>query len=159
MKNDLSRVTDDEISGSMAHQATVGAMSAALQLVTVVEIEQLQNALFKGALPADFETKLTRLSQETLLHQSVEQNCRCFVALLLAIQEGSFADPHAMTQDRLLRVLAYVRKEQDQVPDFKPGGFMDDWREVRAAMSDLANVIQRFKVWKLRHQVPGMWDS
>ena len=155
MKSDLRPAEPDMVSISV--QKPGAPVSIALQILIPDEIEELRRALFKGALPTDFEVKLVRLAQDTLLHQAVEQNCRLFVALFLAIQEGSFADPHAVIQERLLRVLAYVRKEQDQVPDFKPGGFMDDLREVRAACTELSSVIQRFKEWKLRHQVPSMW--
>ena len=130
-----------------------------MHLLTVEEIEELEGTLSKGALPADFENKLTQLAGGTILHQFVEQHCRLFVALIASIRGSCFPDPHTATQQRLLRVLAYVRKENDLIPDFKPAGFMDDLREVRAALADLQPVIQEFKNWRLRHQVPAMWQS
>ena len=131
----------------------------ALQRVTPDELEELQHALSKGMLPADFEVKLTRLAGDSILHQFVEQNCRLFAVLLLAAHHSSFAYASPPAQERLLRVLAYVRKEEDEIADYKPNGFDDDLREVRAATKDLSGLLQIFKTWRLRHQVPGMWPQ
>ncbi len=57
----------------------------------------------------------------------------------------------------MLRVLAYVPKDDDAVPDYKTGGLIDDQQEVRAATVELEALIQAFKAWRLRHQVPAMW--
>ena len=59
-------------------------------------------------------------------------------------------------RERLLRVLAYVRKDEDAIPDYTPEGFKDDQREMRAARVELSGMIQAFKAWPLRHQVPGI---
>jgi hypothetical protein len=128
-----------------------------LDLVTENELEQLRSALAHGRLPADLETKLQTLAQGSLLHCSVEQNCRLFVSLLLASEHSSFNDATRRDLDRLLRVLAYVRKENDTIADCKPNGFVDDQQQVRAAVNDVAEVIQRFKTWTLRTQVPDLW--
>src|SRR5258707_6526229 len=112
-----------------------------LDLVTENELEQLRRTLAQGRVPADLETKLETLSQGSLLHCSVEQNCRLFVSLLLASELSSFNDASRADLDRLLRVLAYVRKENDTIADFKPNGFVDDQQQVRAAVNDLAEVI------------------
>ncbi len=152
------------IQGRIHDQAQPGAQVAPtrpsfLCLVTSHDMQDLGNALARGNLPPDFEAKLRRLAGNSLLHRFVEQNCRLFVALLSAIQDGSFCNARQADRDRLLQVLAYVRKDDDEVPDYKPGGFVDDQREVRAATVEMSLLLQGCKAWRLRHQVPGMWLS
>jgi hypothetical protein len=50
-----------------------------------------------------------------------------------------------------------VRKDDDAIADYKPGGFVDDQQEVRAATQQLGPLLTSFKAWRLRHQVPRMW--
>jgi len=50
-----------------------------------------------------------------------------------------------------------VRKDDDATPDYKPEGFADDQREARAVAMELDDLLQSFKEWRLRHQVPRMW--
>ena len=134
------------------------ALRPALQyLVNANELQELREALARGTLPPDFEAKLTRLAGGGLLHRSLVRHCRCFVALLLAVQEGAFREANPVECERLLRVLAYVRKDDDAIADYKPGGFVDDQEEVRAATVELAPLLKAFKAWRLRHQVPKMW--
>ena len=128
-----------------------------LYLVTAHDVQGLRSALAQGRLPADLETKLARLAGGSLSERYVEQNCRLIVALLLAAQQNSFTQATPADRERLLRVLAYVHKDDDAIPDYKPGGFFDDQQEVRAAATELNHVLLAFKVWRLRHQVPGMW--
>lgn len=135
-----------------------GALSL-LRLVTPHEVESLERALALGTLPADFEAKLRRLAGDSLLHRFVAQQCRLFIALLLAVGCRSFKLATATERQRLLRVLAYVRKDDDAIPDYKPGGFLDDMQEVRAAASELTALLRGFKAWRLRHQVPAMWPG
>jgi hypothetical protein len=59
----------------------------------------------------------------------------------------------------LLRVLAYVRKDDDAIPDNRPDGFVDDQQEIRAMLNEMGGLLQSFKMWRLRHQVPEMWNS
>jgi hypothetical protein len=134
-----------------------GLRPSALCLVSDHELRALRAALGRGALPTDFEAKLIRLSGGDLIHRFVEQNCRVFVALLLAAWDGSFKGASHTECDRLLRVLGYVRKDDDAIADYKPGGFVDDQQEVRAATQELEPLLKAFKAWRLRHQVPGMW--
>jgi hypothetical protein len=128
-----------------------------LYLVSDHELRALRVALAQGALPTDFEAKLIRLAEGDLTQRFVEQNCRLFIALLLAVWEGSFKYACHADCERLLRVLAYVRKEDDAIPDYKPGGFADDQQEVRATTQELHDLLASFKAWRLRHQVPRMW--
>jgi len=107
-------------------------------------------------LPADFLGKLKRLKDGDLSHHFIEQNCRLFAALIVATEAGSFRECNPAERERLLRVLAYVRKDEDAIPDYTPEGFKDDQREMRAARVELSGMIQAFKAWPLRHQVPGI---
>ena len=104
-----------------------------LCLVTPQEVHELRLALVKRGLPPDFEAKLSRLGEGNLIQRYVEQNSRLFFALLLAASESSFIRATPSDRERLLRVLAYVRKDDDAIPDYLPSGFMDDQQEVRAA--------------------------
>ncbi len=130
-----------------------------LYLVTAQELEELRTALAKGGLPLDLETKLNRLAQGDLLERSVARHCGCFVALLQSVQEGAFREATPEACERLLQVLAYVRKDEDAIADYKPGGFKDDQQEVRAATLELGPLLKSFKAWRLRFQVAGMWLS
>lgn len=127
------------------------------RLVTPHELEDLRAALARGELPGDFEGKLVRLSEGSLNHRFVERGCRLFVVLLHSARNGSFTEATPAECERLLRVLAYVRKDDDAVPDYKPDGFMDDQQEVRAAMAELSPLLKTFKAWRLQHEVPAMW--
>ena len=139
--------------------AGVQTTPSALHLVTVDDLEELRSALMRGGLPTDLEIKLRGLAQGSLLHQSVEQNCRLFTSLLLAAEQSSFNEASRADLDRLRRVLAYVRKENDAIADFKPNGFVDDQQEVRAATTELSVLLRHFKDWRLRTQVPDLWSS
>jgi hypothetical protein len=162
MKNILTRdhtsSTAPDESTPLLHQFSAGSVGS-LQLVTREELREMREALLERTLPGDFEAKLCRLAKETLLHQFVEQNCRLFAALIQSAQQGSFRDAELADRERLLRVLAYVRKDEDAIPDYKANGFMDDLREVRAATNDLQKMLQDFKEWRLRHQVPNLWPD
>ncbi len=132
--------------------------ASALHLVTRQEMEVLRQALNRGGLPLDFEAKLARLSRDQqLLHRFVEQQSRLFLALLLAAQQGRFHAASAAERERLLRVLAYVRKDDDAIHDDGPGGYQDDQAEVRNAIAELRRLLTEFKWWRLRHEVPRLW--
>ena len=135
------------------------APSGLLYLVTGHDIQGLRNALARGSAPADLEAKLSRLAAGSFGECYVEHNSRLFLALLLAAQENEFTKATPAQRERLLRVLAYVRKDDDAIPDYRPGGFTDDQQEVRAAATELQSLLLDFKVWRLRHQVPDMWLS
>lgn len=128
-----------------------------LFVVTPGEIENLRQAITRRVLPPDFEAKLARLAEGDLTQRFVERTCRLFAALVLAAQDEMFAAASKMDCERLLPVLAYVRKDDDVIADYKPNGFLDDQQEVRAAMADLGPLLKTFKTWRLRHQVPGLW--
>jgi hypothetical protein len=128
-----------------------------LRLVDRREVEDLRHALLAGEVPPDFEVKLHRLADEGLADQVMEHNCRWFLALLEAARNGSFEKIAPSDVEQILRVLAYVRKEEDAIPDYLPGGYWDDHQEVRAAVTELAPLLDAFKAWRLRHEVPARW--
>jgi hypothetical protein len=129
-----------------------------LELVSQIEADELKKCLAKGALPHDFQTKLARLAGEDLAERYIEQNCRWFISLLIAAREGSYRELTNSDREQLLRVLSYVRKEDDVIPDGLPGGYVDDQKEVREAVRQLGPVLQHFKSWHLQQRVPGMWS-
>jgi hypothetical protein len=138
---------------------TLASRPALLHWITAHELEALRETLARGGLPPDLLGKLGRMTGGDLSHRFIEQNCRLFAALLLATEEGSFRDVSRAERERLLRVLAYVRKDDDAIPDYTPDGLTDDQREVRAVTVELGGLLQAFKAWRLRHQVPGMWSD
>jgi hypothetical protein len=127
-----------------------------LYVITPGELESMRQAISRRTLPMDFEGKLTRLAGGDLTHRFLERTCRLFTELVLAVQDERFGASKADCE-RLLRVLAYVRKEDDVMADYKPNGFLDPQQEVRAAMTDLGPLLKTFKTWRLQYQVPGMW--
>jgi hypothetical protein len=128
-----------------------------LHLINAHELEAMRAALTRGHLPSDFLEKLRKLAAGDLSHRFIEQNCRLFAKLLVAAEEGAFRDVSPAERERLVRVLAYVHKDDDAIPDYAPEGFRDDQQEVLAVVVELGGLLQAFKTWRLRHQVPAMW--
>jgi len=150
--NELSMRRDARL-GTLPIVATPGF----LNLVTPQELVELRDALMDGRAPRDLQLKLTQLAGGSLLHRFVEQNSRLIIALLVAAYGGSFREASRANLERLLRVLAYIRKENDANPDCHPDGFVDDQQEIRAMLIEMGDLLQSFKTWRLRHQVPEMW--
>ncbi len=130
---------------------------ALLHWVTPNELEALREALARGSLPSDLSGKLESMAGGDLSVRFIEQNCRLFAALLMASAAGGFPDASPAQRERLLRVLAYVRNNEDAIPDYWAGGLTDDQKEVLAAIVEMGGLLQTFKAWRLRHQVPVMW--
>ncbi len=128
-----------------------------LHLISAHELQDLRQWLVRRGVPHDFEVKLHNLSRGDLSHRSIAQNCRTIIELLQAAYEGAYKGASPANCDRLLRALAYVRKVDDAIPDYRPDGFTDDQQEIRMLTSDMNALIQDFKAWRLRHQVPAMW--
>jgi len=136
-----------------------GQNANALHMVTQHDVNDIEMALNRGNVPTDFESKLEGLAMQSLLHRSVERNCRLFIALLQAAHKDEFKQLTPSAKERLLRVLAYVRKDDDAIADYKQNGFVDDQREVQAVVADLGVLLDSFKSWRLCHQVPGLWNQ
>ncbi len=126
-------------------------------MVGAHELHELRAALARGELPPDLEAKLARLAGGDLMHSILARDCRLCAALLLAARNAWFKDARPADVERLLRVLAYVRKDDDAIADYRVNGFMDDQQEMRAAMAEMHPLFKSFKAWRLRHQVPAMW--
>src|SRR5438445_211580 len=115
--------TENDLNGQVGAGKTHPASRPEfLHIVTPGEIENLRHAITRRALPSDFEAKLDRLAGGDLTHRFVERTCRLFAALVLAAQDDRFAAASNADCERLLRVLAYVRKDDDVVADYKPSG-------------------------------------
>ena len=127
--------------------------------VTPHELEALRESLSRNQMPTDLAAKLESLRNGSVLHRFVEQNSRLIVSLLIAAYDGSFREASPTSLDQLLRVVAYVRKDQDAVPDYDIGGFTDDQQELRAVVTELSDLLQTFKSWRLRYQVPQIWTD
>ena len=136
---------------------TPGCRPGHLHLVSAQEIEELGEHLARGNVPSDLEANLIRLTAGDLGHRFIEQNCRTMIALVEAARSGSFKEAGLAECERLLRVLAYVRKDDDAIPDYRADGFVDDQQEVRYAAAEMGALLKRFKAWRLRNQVPAMW--
>lgn len=134
-----------------------GSSFSPLQLLSPAELEAMSGAVERGELPADFLDKLGRLRLGDLQQTAIEQHCRLFFELLRAGRSGAFDTLTDAQAQALARVLAYVRKEDDVIPDYLPRGFSDDHQEVRHAANEMAPLLHRFKDWRLRHQVPSLW--
>ncbi len=130
-----------------------------LHLVTSHELRELKVALSNGQVPADFEAKLLRLAEGDLLRRTIAQHCRLWIVLLQSVYNGSFQEASPAECQSLLRVLAYVRKNEDGIPDYRPDGYDDDLQEVKAVAGEFAPLIHTYKSWRLAHQVPGMWAA
>jgi hypothetical protein len=152
--NTIEHCSSNQLRGWAQHPLVRSGLA---YLVTPDDVQEMRTALIKGSLPADFEVKLAKLGEGSLIERYVEHNSRLFFALLLASRESSFLKASASDRERLLRVLAYVRKDDDAIPDYLPGGFMDDQQEVRTAAMELGPLLRDYRAWRLRHQVPGMW--
>ena len=130
-----------------------------LHLVSESEIADLRQALLRGAIPVDFEHKLNRLAKGNIIQQYVAKHCVDFIGLLFAAQDGGFRKASRADLDRLVRVLAYVRKDEDAIPDYRADGLVDDQQEVRAVLAELGPLLHSFKAWHLCHQVPTLWAN
>lgn len=160
MKNQyVVSTAEGAVKPTLAGDCSLTNRPALSHFVNRCELEDLRNALSRGQVPSDLGAKLERLADGDLLHRFVAQNCWTFITLLQAAQSGTFKDATVSDREWLLRVLAYVRENDDAIPDYRLDGFVDDQKEVRAATSGLAALLQAFKVWHLRHQVPSMWGQ
>ncbi len=133
------------------------AQETHLYLVTAHEVQSLARELARQNLPSDLEAKLSRLAVGNLSDRFIARNCRTIIALLGAAAGDGFTRLSLRDRERLLRVLAYVRKDDDAVPDYVAGGYVDDQQEVGLVTRDLNELLQGFKAWRLRNQVPGIW--
>ena len=154
-----SLIENDAVNHVLPRTPQLALRASHLYLVTVHDLQDLRHALIRGQVPPDLEVKLIKLALGDLGRRFIEQNCRTIIALLQAAHEGSFKEARQEDCERLLRVLAYVRKDEDAIADYRVDGFTDDQQELRAAITQLAPMLRNFKAWRLRHQVPQIWNG
>src|SRR5262245_50609201 len=106
--------------------------SGNLHLVTEHDLDKLRTEVKQGDIPADLAAKLDKLAKGNLGDRFIEQNCRTMFALLVAARMHSFKELSELECERLLSTLAYVRRDDDAIPDYQPKGFLDDQQEVRS---------------------------
>jgi hypothetical protein len=158
MKTSATNVLGKDYRGGLKpHSSAHVYRPGFLHLITPQELAELQQALQRGEAPLDFQEKLSRLSKGDLVHRYVAKHCSDFIGLLLAAQDGLFRGAKHSDLERLVRVLAYVRKDDDAIPDYRQDGLIDDRQEIHAAVTELGPLLQTFKAWHLRHQVPALW--
>src|SRR6516164_9231197 len=109
------------VPGALAWQMPVGP--GRLAMVTAQEEESLRESLMHGQVPQEFKMKLRRLATGNALHRYLEHHCQLMIELLAAAYAGKFLEARPEECRRLLRVLAYVRKYDDEIPDYKPDGY------------------------------------
>ena len=132
---------------------------AALRLVTLPEMDALRQALRHGKMPLDLAAKLARLRGEDLRERYLQQNSALFIGLWTAAETGAFVRAQPEEREQLLRMLAYVRKDDDAIPDTWPGGFHDDHDLMRWVCGELRSVLESYKTWHLTHRVPLLWPA
>ena len=110
---DLHFRSEPVVPHSLSRTPTGIVRPSALYLVTSYELQNLRHFLDRGVVPVDFADKLERLAKADLLGQSIERQCRLFMALLKAAGEAGFNQASKAECERLLKVLAYVRKDDD----------------------------------------------
>lgn len=142
---------------STGERPSCASRVTALHLVTAAEVEQLRGELRRGAVPTDLDAKLHQLLDRDLAHQSLAHACLWFIALLQATFEGAFTAATPQEIELMLQVVAYLRKDEDAIPDLQPNGYSDDQQEARSAVDRLRSLVLRFKQWRLQHVVPRLW--
>jgi hypothetical protein len=148
-----------DLNSSLNCRGIGAAPLSLLHLVSARELQDLRAALEEGRVPLDLQAKLAVLAEGDMLHHFIGQNGQLFLSLLRAVEDGVFRGCTAAELERLVRVLAYVRKEDDAIPDSGARGYIDDHQEVRAVTRDLHRALSEFKQWRLRHEVPRLWWS
>lgn len=56
-------------------------------------------------------------------------------------------------------MLAYVRKDEDAIPDTQPGGMADDHDLVRTTCAEFRELLDAFKACHLSRRGPLPWDA
>jgi hypothetical protein len=128
-------------------------------MVTEAEVQVLGAALRRGHVPPDLVAKLGRLRTDDPKELYLQKQSLILEWLLMspAAREGCRLGPRE--GDRLLRMLAYVRKDEDAIPDTWPGGMADDHDLMRLTCAEFREVLDAFKAWHLSRRVPTLWRA
>lgn len=130
----------------------------ALNMISSQEMNVLCHTLQKGLTPSDLAAKLSKLRDDSPKEYYLKQQSELLLSLLKSQASAEFCRIHPDECQLLLRALAYVRKDDDAVPDTLPGGFDDDHDVMRAVCVELKSSLDRFKAWHLTRRVPLLWN-
>jgi len=136
-----------------------GVTAKALDMVSEKELASLCAALQQGRIPTDLQAKLERLRTEDPREFYLKQQSVLLSALLRSSAAKEFCLLRPQVCERLLRMLAYVRKDDDAIPDTWPGGFADDHDLMRLTCTELREALDTFKAWHLSRRVPLLWNN
>ena len=81
------------------------------------------------------------------------------ISLLTAAESGEYRQAAPEDCKQLLRVIAYLRKDDDAIPDSLRGGFADDQDLMRLVCGQLKPELDRYKSWHLACRVPLLWQA
>jgi len=128
-------------------------------MVTDAELKALGDALHQNQVPADLRAKLNRLRADDPRESFLKQQSLLLVSLLQSPAARSFCHLHPSVCEQLLRMVAYVRKDDDAIPDTWPGGMADDHDLMRMTCTELREELAAFKAWYLSRRVPYLWST
>ena len=128
-------------------------------MVTEAEIKALNEALDQGHLPADLRAKLGGLRTDDPRELYLKRQSLLLGSLLMSPAAVAYCRLHPRVGERLLRMLAYVRKDDDVIPDTWSGGMADDHDLMRLTCRELREVLDTFKAWHLARRVPSLWNA
>jgi len=136
-----------------------GVTVKALEMVTKAEMESLCDSLHQDHVPADLRAKLDRLRTDDPKELYLKQQSLLLASLLMSPAARDFCSLRPNVCQRLLRMLAYVRKDDDAIPDTWPGGMADDHDLMRMTCTEYREALETFKAWHLSRRVPLMWNT
>jgi hypothetical protein len=136
-----------------------GITVTALKLVSETEMQALCDALRQNHVPADLRAKLDRLRTDDPKEYYLKQQSELLASLLMSPAAQEFCLVRPRDCERLLRMLAYVRKDDDAIPDTWPGGMVDDHDLMRLTCTELREALDTFKAWHLSRRVPLLWNA
>jgi hypothetical protein len=128
-------------------------------MVTEAEINALCDSLREDRVPADLQAKLDRLRTDDPKESYLKRQSLLLASLLMSPSARGFCRLRPHDCERLLRMLAYVRMDDDAIPDTWSGGMADDHDLMRLTCADLREALETFKAWHLSRRVPLLWNA
>jgi hypothetical protein len=130
------------------------AIHSGLDLLSDREVQDLRQSLASRVVPRDLQSKLHLLSIGDARMRFISEYSNLFLELFRSGCQGDFTQLTASDLEHVLRVLAYVRKEDDAIPDYLASGFFDDRREIGLAVTQLAPSLRKFESYRSMHGQP-----
>jgi len=147
------------VTGLLGWSRTPRVTPGALDLVTAREMETLCRDLAQGRIPLDLQAKVSVLRVDDPMEFFLKRQSELLLAFLMAPEASQYCRIRPDDCRRLLRMLAYVRKDDDAIPDTCPGGFVDDHDLMRMTCRELDQVLDAFKAWHLSRRVALLWNG